>query len=271
MLMRLFCYLLILIALTNGFLYTSADATILKAPTRKYDVRTLEKEIFKMNSINDLRKLGLNVPDTVTQVDGLTVGKIQGRKSSFLSIVDQKDPNIKEATPGRCDPKPVCITNPLTETLSGSNQIVFPPCINIHECGGCCPQNEICKPVSFDNLKLTKVGVINIMENGQMNFVEKIVEVKNHTGCECQCQWQTDDDCKAVNPGYVKDEHACGCVCPKELQCSAYHEFDKTTCKCVCNREKYGKIETTCKNRNMKWNDNICRCEALKPTPKETK
>lgn len=39
--------------------------------------------------------------------------------------------DVKDATPGKCDPKPECISNPLTLDIH-SNQLAFPPCINIH-------------------------------------------------------------------------------------------------------------------------------------------
>ena len=39
--------------------------------------------------------------------------------------------DVKDATPGKCDPKLECISNPLTVELN-SNQLPFPPCINIH-------------------------------------------------------------------------------------------------------------------------------------------
>ncbi len=47
---------------------------------------------------------------------------IMGRSGS-LNLGD-----IKDATPGKCDPKPVCISNPLTLNLT-SSQLPFPPCI----------------------------------------------------------------------------------------------------------------------------------------------
>jgi len=39
--------------------------------------------------------------------------------------------DVKDATPGKCDPKPECISNPLTLDIN-SYQMAFPPCINIH-------------------------------------------------------------------------------------------------------------------------------------------
>ncbi len=55
-------------------------------------------------------------------------GQIHGRAGpASISVAS----DVKDATPGKCDPKPECISNPLTLDIS-SNQLAFPPCINIH-------------------------------------------------------------------------------------------------------------------------------------------
>ena len=74
------------------------------------------------------------------------------------------DTTIKDATPGKCDPKPVCISNPLIEKISTSNQVVFPACINIHRCEGCCPQNEKCVATKTQTVKLKNVRFLFIIQ-----------------------------------------------------------------------------------------------------------
>ena len=126
-------------------------------------------------------------------------------KGAMLAEALRED--VKDAQPGKCDPKPVCISNPLTLNIT-STQYAFPPCINIHRCDGCCANNEKCVAIQSHEVKLQKVGVINFEEDNSPKFAETFISVLNHTDCQCQCQWQTDEDCKAVNPNYVKNEYA---------------------------------------------------------------
>lgn len=167
--------------------------------------------------------------------------------------------DVKDATPGRCDPKPVCISNPLTLNLN-SNQLPFPQCINIHRCEGCCPTNEKCVPTKTHEVKLQKVGIINIDEENNLRYNETMVSVSNHTECQCQCQWDSDEDCKQINANYVKNPYACECVCPDEITCDAYHEFDTESCGCKCKKDKFGRMEQLCKGRSgFVWNDILCK------------
>ena len=170
--------------------------------------------------------------------------------------------DTKDATPGKCDPKPVCISNPLTLNITANNQIVFPPCINIHRCDGCCPTNEECVATKFNEVKLSKVYIINYDGESGSSSEEKLITVSNHTDCECQCKWQSDKDCKQVNPNSVKDPYSCNCIGPDEVTCGSYHEFDSESCACVCKRAVFAKIEQTCRSRGFAWNETACKCEA---------
>jgi hypothetical protein len=92
-----------------------------------------------------------------------------------------------------------------------------------------------------------------------MIYEDGTVQVQNHTDCECKCQWESDEDCKSINPNFVKSADFCSCVCPQAVKCDAHQEFDKESCKCVCNRKNYSKLETTCRSRNMRWNEDTCK------------
>ena len=166
--------------------------------------------------------------------------------------------DVKDATPGKCDPKPECISNPLTLDIS-SNQLAFPPCINIHRCNGCCPANEKCVAIKADEIKMQKVGIITFDGDNQPNYEDKLVTVTNHTECQCQCQWENDDDCKKVNKNFVKSFYDCACECPEELNCDAIHEFDKETCSCKCRKDKFLRLEQTCKLKGFNWSDDSCK------------
>lgn len=204
--------------------------------------------------MDDLVKVGVQVMPGELRTSG-----VRGRSGNL--VAGGVDEEIKVVTPGKCDPKPVCITNPLTSNISNNKQVAFPPCINIHRCDGCCIDNEKCVAIKTHDVKLAKVGLINLDDSGMHEFKESIVTVQNHTDCECKCKWQTDDDCKTVNANYIKHESDCKCVCPEQLMCGSFHEFDAESCSCVCKRATYGRMEQTCKQRGYSWNDQTCRCD----------
>ena len=97
-----------------------------------------------------------------------------------------------------------------------------------------------------------------------MIYEDGTVQVQNHTDCECKCQFQSDEDCKSINPNFVKSAEFCSCVCPQAVKCDAQHEFDKESCKCICNKKNYSKLEATCRSRNMRWNEDSCKYLILK-------
>lgn len=164
----------------------------------------------------------------------------------------------KDATPGKCDPKPVCISNPLIYDVTPT-QLAFPPCINIHRCDGCCPTNEKCVALKTHEVRFQKVGIFEFVSDNSAKYTESFVSVTNHTECQCQCQWQTDQDCQKVNPNYVKSQNFCECECPLEKSCSAYHEFDKESCSCKCKAKTFSRMESNCKTRGFVWNDTYCK------------
>lgn len=100
-----------------------------------------------------------------------------------------------------------------------------------------------------------------------------MVSVSNHTECQCQCAWESDDDCKKVNKNYVKSQYECACECPEELSCDPFHEFDREHCSCKCRKDKFFKLEQACKAKGFNWNDDSCRCEVsrLSVSQKEIK
>lgn len=166
--------------------------------------------------------------------------------------------DVQDATPGKCDPKPVCISNPLIFNVS-SNQLAFPACLNIHRCDGCCPSNEKCVAVKSHDVTLQKVGIVEFLSGSEARYTETFVTVTNHTECQCKCQWESDEDCQRINPNYVKSRSFCECECPEELSCSAYHEFDRESCSCKCKRDTFARLEQSCRTRGFTWNDVYCR------------
>lgn len=178
------------------------------------------------------------------------------------SIIGRSGPqnlaDAKDATPGKCDPKPVCITNPLTSNLKSNDEIAYPPCINIHRCDGCCPANEICMPIKSEDLHLKNVAVISLQNGKVSGEIGDIITVTNHTECECQCKYKSDEDCQSIHPNFVKHPDACECVCSNELNCNSLHYFDRESCSCKCH-VKFTHSERNCRARGFVWNEHYCK------------
>lgn len=166
---------------------------------------------------------------------------------------------IYEATPGKCDPKQVCISNPLVVNLK-PNELAYPQCINIYRCGGCCVTGESCMAHKTQDILLTNVGIIEYDElTGKKRFFSTSVMVRNHTSCVCDCQFKNDDDCAKINKNFVKNPDFCECSCPDKITCGAMHEFDAEQCQCLCKKGIFDKIRQSCKMANLKWNELLCR------------
>lgn len=245
----------------NGFNTQYYPKPNLNSNSAKKKMAQFQKDLFNSNSFDDLEKLGVEIIHKPAEMN------LFGRGSLRTGALTD---NIRDATPGKCDPKPVCISNPLTMEVVDSNQFAFPPCINIHRCDGCCPTNEVCVAIKSHEVKLSKVGMINF-DGERFKYDETVASVLNHTECQCQCQWNTNDDCRKVNPNFVKSIHQCECVCPETLYCDAFHQFDKETCGCVCRQDRFAKIQQTCIFRNFNWNAEKCKCEATKSEQDFTK
>lgn len=248
-------FLSLLIILTSLFCYAFSSTTV--KPELKKKIQKTIKDLYNAD-INDLQKLGIHFAPRPASFRGRSSG---GRVR--MGEISSLEEETKDAVPGKCDPKPVCISNPLILNIS-STQLAFPQCINIHRCEGCCPTNEKCVAVGSHEVKLQKVGIINFEDGNEPQFSETFISVLNHTDCQCQCQWQTDQDCKAVNPNYVKNENACECVCPTEMYCGPLREFDSETCSCKCRKANFARLEQSCKIRGFTWSDQNCKCEVTR-------
>jgi hypothetical protein len=124
------------------------------------------KDIYNMKSIDDLTKHGVKTHSNYKETflpketvfirinfftfkkdypEAFIISDSSGGKKGPSAIIARPSPihgragpasisvasDVKDATPGKCDPKPECISNPLTLDIN-SNQLAFPPCINIH-------------------------------------------------------------------------------------------------------------------------------------------
>ena len=106
-----------------------------------------------------------------------------------------------------------------------------------------------------------KIGIVEIKPGNEAQYTEQLVSVANHTECQCMCQWESDEDCKKINPNFVKSLSFCECECPEVMDCDALHEFDRNTCGCKCRSDTFGRLEKSCRTRGFSWNELSCRLE----------
>lgn len=237
-----------------------------KLAAKKEKMYSFMKDLHNADNIHDLSQYGFRIPSgspAQFKMNGLSnvrVASILGR--SDYNPGPKTDDTVK-ATPGRCDPKPVCISNPLTLNIN-STQFALPLCINIHRCDGCCLANENCVAIGQHQVKLSGVGVITYDGESTPEYDETSVIVSNHTECQCQCKWKTNADCQVDNPNLVLNPKACECMCPEELYCDAFHQFDEESCTCKCRQDIYKRLEDNCDARGFHWDDNKCRCNTSK-------
>lgn len=233
-----------------------------KAEKRKAQLNKFMKDLHSANNLDDLMGYGIKRNG---QLHGgrLKVAAIFGRTNYNGPTQLTQNSNVIDATPGKCDPKPVCISNPLTLNIT-STQFAFPPCINIHRCDGCCPTNENCVAIGSHEVELHKVGIISYDGENSPAYDETSVTVSNHTDCQCQCQWKNDEDCREENPNLIRNPQACECICPETLYCDAFHQFDQESCKCKCRQDIFSRLEQNCDFRGFYWNDDSCKCEAVR-------
>lgn len=241
--------------------------------------------MYDIESIDELWKLNLTVIklDDIKEnktknshLDSFSVGswaKSASSSRSWSSSSSSKsneDQQRKQVTVGKCDPKLVCIVNPLILTITSTYDVAFPACVSIHRCGGCCFDDidSECKPNQTEIVTFGGVAIIDTMTRVAM---ETTIQVENHTKCACGPKWNGDDDCKKLNANfiYIANENRCGCpqsaytVTSSLSSCnsSPYHEFDENSCKCICKKNKYETEKICRKNPSLYWNEKICDCE----------
>lgn len=261
-------FLLLIVVIASELTLASAKLTDAEKAVNKKKAKMNEfmKDLLYADSIEDLIKHDVRVKKSRFRSGAPKIASILGRSNygpmSYASASNEEEATIN-ATPGRCDPKPVCISNPLTFSIT-SSQFAWPQCINIHRCDGCCQSNEKCVPIGHHNVTLHKVGVISFVDSNMelKEYDESPIVVSNHTECQCQCKWKTDKDCQIDNPNLVRNPDNCECICPEEIYCDAYHEFDKDSCKCKCRQDIFKRLEKNCEFRGFTWNDESCKCDA---------
>lgn len=132
-----------------------------------------------------------------------------------------------------------CVPEPRTIVLNNSetdaNVILFPKCVRVKRCGGCCGDFMECVPakISIKSLRLARITVQSkINEHSQ-----EIVKVEVHDACKCTCKVKAQDCSPEI---YRYREDLCKCECLNTIQemgcqrMGALKFWDTESCMCRC-------------------------------------
>nr|XP_002733316.2 PREDICTED: vascular endothelial growth factor C [Saccoglossus kowalevskii] len=136
---------------------------------------------------------------------------------------------------------------------------LWPPCVELHRCGGCC-NNElfVCEATKTNSVDVKVYRTSFDQKNPEALPVEGIqtFRLTNETGCECSCKVKSDH----CNLDIHRHEN-CQCVCKqpeKGVTCMERKVWDESTCSCLCKASMSDRI---CYPRKKMWDDSTCQCE----------
>jgi len=144
-----------------------------------------------------------------------------------------------------CKPHPTVV-----ELQRHSSYKLFPQCITVNRCGGCCSAADVMECVE-DATSTKTINALKIPLDGTPPGMIT-VDYFNHDTCKCQCRIKQHH---CINQ-QTYDPRNCQCQCTvKAQQCPADKQWDKQECGCTCKHNGSG-----CPN-NFLWNKNTCKCQ----------
>ncbi|XP_070552919.1 vascular endothelial growth factor A-like [Ptychodera flava] len=164
------------------------------------------------------------------------------------------------AVPPPCQPRPTSVPVPPN---SDPYVLYWPPCVELHRCGGCCSSELFtCEASATHNVDVKVYRARSDPTNEDAVPIERIETFKmtNETQCKCDCKVKPHDCNLAIH----RHEY-CQCVCiQKEHSCPARKVWDDRTCGCVCRKPAQ---ERNCFGRNRIWRESTCQCECRAVLP----
>jgi len=172
-----------------------------------------------------------------------------------------KEEYIPYAEPALCKPELTTVNlNQYLNESSGQdpNIFIFPNCVRIERCGGCCNHDLLeCQPRDIEKKKMRLIQTTFHGANYE-HVGEVVVEVEKHKSCQCGCKIKAHHcndrqyyvsnlcrcECRDKNQEAICkrrpydrfwDPDRCECRCKNELECSTNLQFDPSTCSCTGN------------------------------------
>lgn len=160
---------------------------------------------------------------------------------------------VPYAQPALCKPELTLVN--LNESTD-PNIFIFPNCIRIERCGGCCNHDLLeCQPRDIEMQKMRLIQTTFQGANYE-HVGEVVVSVEKHKTCQCGCKIKehhcndrqyyvsnlcrcecTDKnqeaECKRRPYDRFWDPDRCECRCKNKIDCSTGMRFDPNTCRCT--------------------------------------
>ena len=145
-----------------------------------------------------------------------------------------------------------------THTQVDPDVAVFPRCIRVPRCGGCCGPSDLlqCLPTKISIKEVPRVMQrLTIGSKDSKNTITETIQVEYHDQCACQCRVQ-EKDCDPNRHQYHRDK--CKCVCTNtrdEEECMRHRDkdWDPSECSCKCRTVKH------C-STGLRFSHETCRC-----------
>lgn len=155
----------------------------------------------------------------------------------------QRPPRQSFTDQASCEPElhTIDLSN-YTHNVDDNNNnelIIFPRCIRVTRCGGCCgPSNLLtCMPTKTSMLDVRR-ALVKLTPNkgarGRDTTTLGTIQVEQHDACSCQCR-EKQSDCDPVK-----------------------HRYSHEKCKCICI-DTQGQFE--CKHPDKWWDPRDCACK----------
>ncbi|XP_022236400.1 vascular endothelial growth factor A-like isoform X2 [Limulus polyphemus] len=176
--------------------------------------------------------------------------------SSFTGRVSGMNSPNNIAPRANCEPELQVVELPKP---SDSLTVIWPSCIRINRCGGCCSSSLLqCVPkrTSTVHLKVLKARYPEVgAEMFQFQNFE-VIGIEKHDKCSCECKQKPSDctnlqtyqhnlcQCVCINSNIagtctnkqIWDSRDCACKCKNSTDCSTGNFFNHQTCRLPCGR-----------------------------------
>ncbi|CAF3825236.1 unnamed protein product [Rotaria magnacalcarata] len=230
LILRIFILIILNIFCCYGAIGATRDQVIVasfKAQLSK--ARTLKQAlaIYADSSVNNKHQVAM-------QTD---LRKIEKDINSQLADLDlSKDDKLVPYVNGGCLPRVTCVPVYVQQATAGG--IVFPNCVEVHRCSGCCQETQFsCEPTKIDYVSFSPIVKFEHGEGSASPISTlKPFKTENHTECTCKCKLK-DDACPSS--AQILDHELCRCreqacfpQCQAMQRCQLLGTQDKPSCVC---------------------------------------
>lgn len=177
-----------------------------------YQVTGIHIDLDDITKSDSSSNLNSNNPVAQMGVVRNRIGPIRDRNNRNNSTTDNSTfEYIPQAIPAGCTPEN--ITVPLNQS-SDPNVFIWPNCIRIERCGGCCNHDLLqCQPreIEMKKFKVTQTT----LQGATYNLVgQKVVEIEIHKSCQCDCKIK-EENC---NDRQYYVPNLCRCQCSDKMR-----------------------------------------------------